>query len=121
MPILRAGLVLLENAQTVIPSSETYHLGLVRDEKTLLVSSSSLPNTAQSSGTNTHLLCFFFFFSLHPNQPTEYLNKLPDSFSPDDKILVSDPMLATGMCPQRLSIASSSCVPLCCCCSGNPG
>ena len=29
-------------------------------------------------------------------KPTEYLNKLPDSFSPDDKILVSDPMLATG-------------------------
>ncbi|WZN63124.1 uracil phosphoribosyltransferase [Chloropicon roscoffensis] len=64
VPILRAGLVLLENAQTVLPASETYHLGLVRDEKTLL--------------------------------PTEYLNKLPDSFSPDDKILVSDPMLATG-------------------------
>jgi len=64
IPILRAGLVLLEQASTVIPVSETYHLGLVRDEKTLM--------------------------------PTEYLNKLPDSFSPDDKILVSDPMLATG-------------------------
>ena len=37
VPILRAGLVLLENAQTVLPASETYHLGLVRDEKTLLV------------------------------------------------------------------------------------
>mmetsp|Transcript_886 Transcript_886/g.2423 ORF Transcript_886/g.2423 Transcript_886/m.2423 type:complete len:275 (-) Transcript_886:145-969(-) len=64
IPILRAGLVLLENAATVLPASETYHLGLVRDEETLL--------------------------------PSEYLNKLPESFAPDDKVLVSDPMLATG-------------------------
>ena len=29
-------------------------------------------------------------------QPREYLNKLPDSFESTDRILVSDPMLATG-------------------------
>lgn len=29
-------------------------------------------------------------------QATSYLNKLPSSFSPEDRILVADPMLATG-------------------------
>ena len=38
MPILRAGLVLLEQAASVLPASETYHVGLVRDESTLQVS-----------------------------------------------------------------------------------
>lgn len=37
VPILRAGLVLLEAASTVLPATETYHLGYVRDEKTLQV------------------------------------------------------------------------------------
>ena len=37
VPILRAGLVLLEQAATVLPSSETYHVGYVRDETTLQV------------------------------------------------------------------------------------
>lgn len=64
VPILRAGLVPLEQISTVLPSYETYHVGLVRDEETL--------------------------------QPREYLNKLPASFGPEDRILVSDPMLATG-------------------------
>lgn len=32
-------------------------------------------------------------------QATSYLNKLPSSFSPEDRILVADPMLATGMLP----------------------
>jgi len=35
VPILRAGLVLLEQAMTVLPASETYHVGYVRDEITL--------------------------------------------------------------------------------------
>lgn len=35
VPILRAGLVLLEQAMTVLPASETYHVGYVRDETTL--------------------------------------------------------------------------------------
>lgn len=37
VPILRAGLVLLEQAATLLPASETYHLGYVRDETTLQV------------------------------------------------------------------------------------
>ena len=64
VPILRAGLVLLEDAATLLPNAQTYHLGLVRDEETL--------------------------------QPSIYLDKLPPSFSAEDKIIVSDPMLATG-------------------------
>lgn len=35
VPVLRAGLVLLEQAQQVLPASETYHVGYVRDEETL--------------------------------------------------------------------------------------
>lgn len=35
VPVLRAGLVLLEQAHTVIPSSITYHVGYVRNEETL--------------------------------------------------------------------------------------
>lgn len=35
VPILRAGLVLLESCQTLVPVSETYHIGFVRDEETL--------------------------------------------------------------------------------------
>jgi len=64
VPILRAGLVLMESARDVIPSSKTYHVGFVRDEKTLL--------------------------------PSMYLNKLPDKIDPQARVLVSDPMLATG-------------------------
>eukprot|EP00963_Diacronema_lutheri_P007491 scaffold649_cov347-Pavlova_lutheri.AAC.130 len=64
VPILRAGLVLMESARDVIPSSKTYHVGFVRDEKTLL--------------------------------PSMYLNKLPDRIDPQARVLVSDPMLATG-------------------------
>lgn len=64
VPILRAGLVMVEQISTVLPAQVTYHVGLVRNEETL--------------------------------QPTSYLNKLPKSFSPEDRILVVDPMLATG-------------------------
>jgi uracil phosphoribosyltransferase len=35
IPILRAGLALLDGAQTLIPLANTYHLGLVRNEETL--------------------------------------------------------------------------------------
>lgn len=35
IPILRAGLALLEGAQTLLPLASIYHLGLVRDEETL--------------------------------------------------------------------------------------
>jgi uracil phosphoribosyltransferase len=36
IPILRAGLVLLEQAQQVLPAHETFHVGYVRDETTLI-------------------------------------------------------------------------------------
>jgi uracil phosphoribosyltransferase len=35
VPVLRAGLVLLENAATVLPASQTFHVGYARDEETL--------------------------------------------------------------------------------------
>ena len=64
VPILRARLALLEGAQTLLPLASIYHLGLVRDEKTLL--------------------------------PTCYLNKLPEHFDPQTRVLIPEPMLATG-------------------------
>ncbi len=64
VPILRAGLGLLEGAQTLLPLASIYHLGLERDEKTL--------------------------------QPSCYLNKLPEKLNPQTRVLITDPMLATG-------------------------
>ncbi len=64
VPILRAGLALLDGAQTLLPLASVYHLGLVRDEKTLVAS------------------C--------------YLNKLPQQFHPGTRVLITEPMLATG-------------------------
>jgi uracil phosphoribosyltransferase len=64
VPILRAGLALLDGAQTVLPLATTYHLGIMRDEQTL--------------------------------EPHCYLNKLPEQFAPQTRILISEPMLATG-------------------------
>jgi len=64
VPILRAGLGLLDGAQALLPLASIYHLGLVRNEETLEAS------------------C--------------YLNKLPDRFDPQTRVLIVDPMLATG-------------------------
>jgi uracil phosphoribosyltransferase len=65
VPILRAGLTLVDGIQSVLPlESAIYHLGLVRDEETLL--------------------------------PSCYLNKLPDRFDPETRIIIAEPMLATG-------------------------
>lgn len=64
VPILRAGLGLLEGAQTLLPLASTYHIGLVRNEETLEAS------------------C--------------YLNKLPKQLNPQTRVLITDPMLATG-------------------------
>ena len=64
VPVLRAGLVLLEEAKTVLPATNTYHLGFVRDEETL--------------------------------EAKMYLNKLPERFAEGQRILITDPMLATG-------------------------
>ncbi|SKB12845.1 Uracil phosphoribosyltransferase [Planktothrix sp. PCC 11201] len=64
IPILRAGLALMEGIQSVVPLSSVYHLGMVRNEETLEVS------------------C--------------YLNKLPTQFDPQTRVIISEPMLATG-------------------------
>lgn len=64
VPILRAGLVLLDGVQNILPIAATYHLGLARDEETL--------------------------------DPSCYLNKLPDRFKPQTRIIILEPMLATG-------------------------
>ncbi len=64
VPILRAGLTLLDGIEEVIPNAATYHYGLARNEETL------------------EAYC--------------YLNKLPESFAPDTRIIISEPMLATG-------------------------
>ncbi|MBD2137379.1 uracil phosphoribosyltransferase [Anabaena sp. FACHB-1237] len=64
VPILRAGLGLLDGAQTLLPLAKVYHLGLVRNEETL--------------------------------QASCYLNKLPEKFAPETRVLITDPMLATG-------------------------
>ena len=64
VPILRAGLALLDGAQTLLPLSSVYHLGLVRNEETLEAS------------------C--------------YLNKLPGTIDSETRVLILEPMLATG-------------------------
>jgi uracil phosphoribosyltransferase len=64
VPILRAGLTLLDGAYKVLPRAATYHIGMVRDEESF--------------------------------QPHCYLNKLPPVFDPRTRILVCEPMLATG-------------------------
>lgn len=64
VPILRAGLVLLDEVQKVLPIAAVYHLGVARDESTL--------------------------------EPTCYLNKLPDRLASETKIVILEPMLATG-------------------------
>lgn len=64
MPILRAGLALLEGAQSLLPLASIYHIGFVRNEETL--------------------------------EPSCYLNKLPEKFDPQTRVLISEPMLATG-------------------------
>lgn len=64
VPILRAGLSLLDGAQALLPLASIYHLGFVRNEDTLEAS------------------C--------------YLNRLPEIFPPETRVLITEPMLATG-------------------------
>ncbi len=64
VPILRAGLVLLDGVEKILPIASVYHLGLVRNEETL--------------------------------ESSCYLNKLPDQFKPQTRIMILEPMLATG-------------------------
>ncbi|NJL87771.1 MAG: uracil phosphoribosyltransferase [Leptolyngbyaceae cyanobacterium SM1_1_3] len=64
VPILRAGLALLEGSHALLPLASVYHIGFVRNEETL--------------------------------EPSCYLNKFPDRFDAQTRILISEPMLATG-------------------------
>jgi uracil phosphoribosyltransferase len=64
VPVLRAGLALLDGAQTLLPLASIYHFGLARDEETLV--------------------------------PSCYLNKLPAKFDPETRVVILEPMLATG-------------------------
>ncbi|MGA7933280.1 MAG: uracil phosphoribosyltransferase [Kovacikia sp.] len=64
VPILRAGLALLEGAQATLPLASVYHIGFVRNEETL--------------------------------EPSCYLNRLPEQFDAQARVLISEPMLATG-------------------------
>jgi uracil phosphoribosyltransferase len=64
VPVLRAGLALLDGAQALLPLASVYHIGFARDEETL--------------------------------EPTCYLNKLPQEFHPQTRLLITEPMLATG-------------------------
>lgn len=64
IPILRAGLALLDGAQTLLPLASIYHLGLSRNEETL--------------------------------EPSCYLNNLPEQFAPETRVVILEPMLATG-------------------------
>jgi uracil phosphoribosyltransferase len=64
VPIVRAGLALLEEVQKVLPLASVYHLGVVRNESSL--------------------------------EPSCYLNKLPEKFEEGTRIVILEPMLATG-------------------------
>ncbi len=64
VPILRAGLALMEGILPVVPLASVYHLGLVRNEETL--------------------------------EPSCYLNRLPEQFPEGARVLIAEPMLATG-------------------------
>jgi uracil phosphoribosyltransferase len=64
VPILRAGLGLVDGLLMVFPDAVVGHIGLRRDEET--------------------------------HEPTEYMVRLPDPFPEDAKVILVDPMLATG-------------------------
>jgi uracil phosphoribosyltransferase len=64
VPVLRAGLAMLEGCQALLPQARIFHLGMVRDEATLEAS------------------C--------------YLNRLPERIPEQMRILIPEPMLATG-------------------------
>ncbi|MEM6254308.1 MAG: uracil phosphoribosyltransferase [Cyanobacteria bacterium P01_D01_bin.156] len=64
VPILRAGLALMEGVQSALPTASVYHVGFARNEETL--------------------------------EAECYLNKLPEQIDPTTRVLISEPMLATG-------------------------
>ncbi|MEN9205410.1 MAG: uracil phosphoribosyltransferase [Thermostichales cyanobacterium SZTDM-1c_bins_54] len=64
VPILRAGLAMLEGCQSILSGARVFHVGMARDEQTLVA--------------------------------TCYLNRLPQHFAPNTRILIPEPMIATG-------------------------
>ena len=48
IPVMRAGMVLLDQASSTLPMSETYHVGLERDERTLRVCQSNLKSSCSA-------------------------------------------------------------------------
>jgi uracil phosphoribosyltransferase len=64
VPILRAGLAMIEGCQSLLPLAQVFHVGMARNEETLEAS------------------C--------------YLNKLPEQMDPATRVLIPEPMLATG-------------------------
>jgi uracil phosphoribosyltransferase len=92
VPILRAGLVLLEQAATVLPAHITYHFGARRR------CMCSLHTHNPSLCICAHCARFAPGVSRDEKtlQPRVYLNNLPAAFAPGARILVSDPMIATG-------------------------
>ncbi|BAC88004.1 uracil phosphoribosyltransferase [Gloeobacter violaceus] len=64
VPVLRAGLALLDGVLPLLPAASVYHLGYARDERTL--------------------------------EAACYLDRLPPRFAPETRVLVLEPMLATG-------------------------
>ncbi|OEL20395.1 Uracil phosphoribosyltransferase [Dichanthelium oligosanthes] len=70
IPILRAGLALAEHASSILPATKTYHLGKL---------------ITQCLRRDEETL-----------QPSIYLNNLPDKIPEGTRVLIVDPMLATG-------------------------
>ncbi len=64
VPILRAGLALVEGAVPILPTARIYHVGFRRDE--------------------------------HTREAECYLDRLPQQFLPGTRVLILEPMLATG-------------------------
>jgi len=64
VPVLRAGLAMLEGCHALLPQARIFHIGMVRDEETL--------------------------------QASCYLNRLPERIPEQMRILIPEPMLATG-------------------------
>ncbi len=64
IPILRAGLALLDSCTALLPTGRVYHVGYKRNEATL--------------------------------EADCYLNSLPECFDPATRIMITEPMIATG-------------------------
>ncbi|RZC93581.1 hypothetical protein C5167_007620 [Papaver somniferum] len=84
VPILRAGLALVEHASSILPATKTYHLGTVPLSCRFTISFDCCLDGKGISRNEETLL------------PTVYLNKLPEKLPEGSRVLVVDPMLATG-------------------------